>query len=337
MSDDITIYSAMPLLSKNGPAAMLKDYGWQINFIVDIAKDPLLPVEITAALHENAADIEYLIADITPLKRDFFEKAKKLKLVSMFGAGVNHIDIQAATDHGVVVTNAVGANAQSTAELCITMMFALARHIPAMHSSVLSGAWKGTIGSEIYGKTLGVIGFGTIGSRVARMGKALGMKVIAYNRSPKPELAASLGVELKSLEEVISEADYVSLNTPATPDNTPIIGREELARMKPTACLINAGRGSLVDIDALAEALLQSKLGGAGLDVFPTEPVTSGVIAAMPHPITSLPNVVFTPHAGALTNEAINNVARSCFEEISRMLKGEESPNCRNREVYAKL
>lgn len=337
MNKNFTIFSAMPQLLWPGPAQLIRERGWRVEFIVDVQKQVLLPEEIASALLKRAPEMEYLIADITPLTREFFVRAEKLRLASMYGVGLNHIDIQAATEHGVVVTNAKGANAQSTAELAIAHIFALARKLPQVQQDITNGVWLCRVGREVFGKTLGIAGFGDIGSLVARMGKALGLRVLFHNRSPKPELAAEIGAEQVTLDELLAQADYLSINLPALPGDKPFITAAEIAKMKPTACIINTGRGSLIDLNALTEALSTGKLGGAGLDVYPLEPLTLSFMESLYHPLHKLPNVSLTPHAGSATCESAVNVTRMCLDEVERRRRGEPSPNCRNPEVYARL
>lgn len=338
MSSDILIHSAMPLLNRPGPRRMLEERGWNLKFIVNVeGRIHVPPQEISAPLLEYAPEIEFLVADITPLPREFFEKAEKLRWAGMFGAGLNHIDIEAATDHNVIITNAAGGNSRSTAGLVICFMFLLSRKIIPMHNQLMQGHWQSMMGNEVYGKTLGIIGLGNIGIHVAKAARAIGLNVVAHTRTPKPEIAAELGVREVGMDELLEISDFVSVNMPASFDGKPIIGKDEIAHMKPGAFLINTARGSLVDYDALTEALAGGHLAGAGLDVYPYEPLGLKEQEAMKHPLYSLPNVVCTPHVGAMTDEATELVAGMCFNEIERMLKGERSPNARNPEVYEKI
>ncbi|MDL2285762.1 hypothetical protein LJB93_03360 [Desulfovibrio sp. OttesenSCG-928-F07] len=338
MSKEVTVYSAMPLLNRPGPRRMLKERGWQVKFIVDVEnRIHVPPHEVSGPLMDYADQIEFLVADITPLPRAFFEKAKNLRWAGMFGAGLNHIDIAAATDHNVLITNAAGANSRSTAGLAICFMFLLSRRIIPQHNQLMQGVWKSQMGNEISEKTLGIIGLGSIGTHVAVAAKALGLNVIAYTRTPKPELAAQLGVKLVGLDELLQSSDYVSVNMSALPDGSAFIGKEEIAKMRKGACLINVARGSLVDYNALTEALMSGHLAGAGLDVYPHEPLTLEDQKAMAHPLFSLPNVVCTPHVGGMTEEATERVAAMCLAEVERMIKGERSPNAANPLVYEKL
>lgn len=335
---DLTLYSAMPLLNRPGPRRLLAERGWKVKFIVDVEnKIHVPPHEVSAPLMEYAPEMEFLVADITPLPRAFFEKAKKLRWAGMFGAGLNHIDIPAATDHNVIITNAAGGNSRSTAGLVICFMFLLSRRVIPMHNQLMQGVWKSQIGNEIWGKTLGIIGLGNIGTHVARAARVLGLDVIAHTRTPKPDLARELGLKLVSMDELLRASDFISINMSATPDGSPIMGKKEIDAMKPGSCLINVARGSLVDYDALADALAGGRLAGAGLDVYPHEPLTMEDQKKMSHPLFTLPNVVCTPHVGGMTEEASERVASMCFEDVARVLAGQRSPNAANPQVYSKV
>lgn len=327
----LTIYTLMPIFNKPGSLRdLLTARGITVEWIA--AQKPSEGMTETEAavnaLKERAPEMEYLLVDTTPLDREFFAAAKKLKLAAMFGVGLDHIDIPAATEHGVVVTNAPGANARCVAEATLSFMLDLAHNTTRMHMDMVAGEWRPRLGSELNGKTLGVVGLGHIGQDVARLGKALGMRVIAANRTPRPEIVAELGIAQVSLDEVLTQADYVSLHIPGGPDSWRF-GAEDIAKMKKTAFFINMGRGELVDLEALTEALREGRLAGAGLDVFPEEPMDPA------HPIFTLPRVVTTPHTGSMSREAMERVAALCLDEFMRAARGERSANARNSEVYA--
>lgn len=311
-------------------AEALSLYGVQVESV--LSKQPITgrvtPEMLQQALMERAEEIEYLVTGVSPIRREFLERARNLKLVAMFGTGVDHIDIPAATEHGVLVTHAVGGNARSVAELVMGLMLSLARYIPDMHQGVCSGAWKRHMGRELGGRTLGIVGLGAIGREVAKLAGAFGMRLMGAMRHPDTTLAAQLNITLRPLEEILPQVDYLSLHIPGG-TGKPLIGVTELAMMQKSACLINTARGSLVDLDALYEALNSGALAGAGLDVFPQEPVDGS------HPIFRLANLVAAPHAGALTVDAQENVRRMCLEEVGRVLAGQRSSGACNPEVYA--
>lgn len=326
-----TVFTPMPLFNRPGPLRDLLEARSLSSLWLHggrEAKGKASPEERARLLLEQAPEIEYLLVGISALDRRFFEAAKKLKLVAMFGVGLDHIDLAAATEHGVLVTNVPGGNTRCVTELVFAMMLDLAHKVTEMHMSLVSGSWKPRMGSELSGKTLGIVGLGHIGRDVATLGKALGMRVIAANRTPRPEAAWELGIEQMGLDAVLSNADYITLHIPGGPDSWHL-GASELARVKKGAFLINTARGDLVDLDALAEAIKGGRLAGAGLDVFPYEPMDHS------HLVFSLPQVVVTPHAGALSREAMARVAASCLDEVVRVLEDKRSPNARNAQVYA--
>ncbi len=278
------------------------------------------------ALHDRAPEMEFMIANTSPLDGDFFSAAKRLRLVAMFGVGLDHIDIAAATAAGALVTNVPGGNARCVAELAFSLMLDLSHKVTQMHTDLVKGSWRPRLGFEISGKTLGLIGFGSIGQDMARIAKAFGMRVIFANRTARPEPAAQLGAEQLPFEQVLAEADYVSVHIPGGGEWH--FGKREFSMMQKGAYFINTARGEIADLDALADALAGKHLAGAGLDVFPHEPLDQG------HPILAFPNVVATPHAGGLSAESMARVTESCLDEVTRILNGQRSPNARNPEVY---
>ena len=253
-----------------------------------------------AALCECAADFDAIIVrSATKITRPVFEAAKNLKAVGRAGIGVDNIDVDAATEHGVVVINTPDANAVSAAELALAHLFSLCRQLPAADSSVRAGEWKRSrfSGTEITGKTLGVIGFGNIGRIVATRALGLKMNVIAHDPFVSAEIYADLGVTPLPLEALLAQADFVTLHCPLIEPTRNLLNPERIALMKHGARLINCARGGLVDEAALHEALVSGHLAGAALDVFVTEPPGAS-------PLFALGNVEFTPHLGASTEEA---------------------------------
>lgn len=326
----ITIFTSLPIFNKPGPMRdLLDERGLRCEWVFSKNPPKGKPEleDSIRAVKDRAPEMEYFLTDTTPLDRDFFDAAKKLKAVAMFGVGISHIDIQAATEHGVIVTNVPGGNTRCVAELAVALMLDLAHKVTQMHTAMTQGQWRPRLCTEISGKTLGIVGLGHIGRDVARIGGGFGMSVIAANRTPRPEIARDLGLAQVPLDEVLEKADYLSLHIPGGPDSWHF-GAGEIAKMKKTAFFINTARGDLVDLDALHEALKEERIAGAGLDVFPEEPMD------MSHPIFQLPQVVATPHAGAMSREAMNRVTASCLDEFARAVKGERSPNARNSEVY---
>jgi len=229
--------------------------------------------------------------------------APRLKLIVQFGAGLEGVDQAAAATRGIPVHNVPGANAQAVAELALFLMLGLARRLPLHRRSFAARTVGDPPGTELLGKTLGVVGLGATGRALARLARGVGMDVVAVRRRPAPDDVASWVGGPDDLDELLARSDYVSLHVPASPETARIIDGPRLAHMKPTAFLVNVGRGELVDRDALVEALRSRRIAGAGLDVYWSEP---------PDPadeILALDNVVATPHVGGVTAEALDRIA----------------------------
>lgn len=325
------IFTPMPIFNKPGPLLDLLDsYGFTHEWVFANVERKGRPTmeETRQVLKRRAAEIEYYLSNVTPLDREFFEKAANLKHVSMFGVGLDHIDIAAATDTGVVISNAPGSNSRCVSEMALCFMLDLAHRMNEMRGDMRNGVWRQLLGSEVTGKTLGLVGLGHIAQDLARLAKAFGMKIIAANRSPRPEIAAELGITQLPLDDVLAQADFISLHIPGGASSWHF-GAPEFAKMKKGAFFINTARGDLVDIDALTEAVTSGHIRGAGLDVFPEEPMDFN------HPILSLPQVTIAPHAGGMSIEAMIRVVDIALAEFTRTAKGERAVNARNPEVYA--
>lgn len=267
-----------------------------------------------------------IVRSATKVTADVIAAADRLRVIGRAGIGVDNIDVPAATRKGIVVMNVPGGNTITTAEHTISMMLALARLIPQATASMKSGKWEKSrfVGSEVYGKTLGIVGMGNIGSLVADRAQGLHMKVIAYDPFIRPERARQLSVELVDLPTLCARSDFITIHTPKSPDTHHLINAEVIAKMKPTARLINCARGGIVDEQALAKALREGRLAGAAIDVFETEPPPPD------HPLLQLDNVVLTPHLGAATAEAQLNVAVGIAEQIVHFLLTGEARNALN-------
>jgi len=289
--------------------AIFKDRGIEVEFQPALGKDK---EKFAAAI--NGFD-GLAIRSATKVTAKVLEKATSLKVIGRAGIGVDNVDIPAATAHGVIVMNTPFGNSITTAEHAITLMLSLARQIPEADASTRAGKWEKNkfLGVEIFGKTLGIIGCGNIGSIVAERAIGLKMKVISYDPYLSAERALDLGVEKVELDELLRRADFLTLHTPLTEKTRNIINAGSLARMKKGARLVNCARGDLVDEAALFEALESGHLAGAALDVFVEEPATHS-------PLFALPNVVCTPHLGASTTEAQENVALQIAEQMSDYL-----------------
>lgn len=254
----------------------------------------------------------------TKVTESIIEAASRLQVIGRAGVGVDNIDVEAASRKGIVVVNAPTSNTIAAAEHTIALMMALARRVPQAHASLRSGEWQRSrfMGVEVRGKTLGIIGLGRIGGEVARRAQGLLMQVVGYDPFVSAELASRLGISLVSLEELLKVSDFVTLHTPLTASTRGLLGRRELALMKPTAYVINCARGGLIDEDALAEALEEGRLAGAALDVFVQEPPKDS-------PLLRSEKVVATPHLGASTKEAQVGVAVDVASQVLAVLRGE--------------
>lgn len=269
--------------------------------------------EIIEAAQDHVVGI---IIGVDPLPARVLNQCKILRAISKYGVGMDNIDLKSAEELGIRVKNAVGTNNISVAEHAIALMFASARHIPAIAAGVKAYGWDRTIGFELTNKNLGVIGGGQIGKEVAKRAVGLGMKVTIYDPYFKDqEFLEKYGVERQeNLEEVLKASDVISLHLPATETTKGLINAETLKLMKPTAVLINTSRGELVDEAALYDALSNNKIAAAAQDVFSSEPPQQG------DALVALPNFILTPHIGAFTHEAVERMAMVSTENLIQML-----------------
>ncbi len=259
-----------------------------------------------------------LVRSATQLTPDLIERADNLKVIGRAGTGVDNVDIPAATRRGIIVANAPESNSVAAAEHTLALMLALSRNVPQAHGSLSGGAWERSRfkGSELYGKTLGVVGFGRIGQLVAKRAQSFEMDVIGFDKFVSAERFRELGVEgAESVEQLLGEADIVTLHVPKTPETINLIDADAIAAMKDGARVVNCARGELVDLDAVLAGLDSGKLGGAALDVFPSEPFTD-------HPLFSREDVVLTPHLGASTAEAQDRAGVVTAEQVIAALSG---------------
>jgi D-3-phosphoglycerate dehydrogenase / 2-oxoglutarate reductase len=276
-----------------------------------VVKIGIKPDELLATAHEYDG---IAVRSQTKITAAVLEKATKLKAVGRAGVGVDNIDLPAATKHGVIVMNTPGGNTVSTAEHAFSLMMSLARHIPQAHASMAAGKWdrKSFEGVELNGKTLAILGMGRIGTEFARRAMAFGMKVVAYDPYLSPSRAQILRIELmQTVEEAIADADFITMHMPLTKETKYLLNKERIAKCKKGVRIINCARGGLVEEAALLEALQSGHVAGAALDVYETEP------PAKDDPLLSMPNVVLTPHLGASTAEAQENVGI----EVAQLLK----------------
>ena len=245
-----------------------------------------------------------------------FAACKNLTMVSVWGTGTDNIDLDAAGRRGVTVCYTPGVNAMAVAEHTLALMLAVARKIPQIDAQVREGKWPREMLVQLLGKTLGVFGTGPIGTRMIDLGRAIGMNVVAWSARDDSARVRSLGARPATKEEVLREADVVTLHLRLAPETRGFLGRKEFALMKPTAILINTGRGALVDREALVATLTGRKLAAAGLDVFHDEPLKPG------DPITTLPNVVLSPHNAGQTPEVVRDGLLIAVQNVEKFLAG---------------
>jgi len=305
----INVFIADPL-SEDGIFPLRQETDLNLNVIIDTG----LTAEQLIAKIEDVHVL--LVRSQTKVTREIIAAAKNLKLIGRAGVGVDNIDLAAATEHGVIVVNAPDGNTNSAAEHTIAMMTSLARHIPQAYNTLKNGVWdrKSYVGVELKNKTLGVVGFGRIGTEVAYRAKGQRMNVIAYDPFLTEERAKELGVTKGTVDEVVQAADFITVHTPLLPETRNLINKERFAIMKDGVRIINCARGGIIDEDDLYDAIVEGKVAGAALDVFVEEPATN-------HKLLTLPQVIATPHLGASTVEAQESVAVDVSNDIIKFFK----------------
>ena len=294
---------------------------------------PITPDEVV----ERIKDAEIIVAnrERTPLNADVLARAPKLRLIAQTGMRGAHLDVPAATERGILIAGTAGSknvpsagfNAASTVEITIGLMIAASRRIPDGDAEIRAGGWQQFVGRELAGRKLGIVGHGRIGSRVGQIAKAIGMEILAWSPNMTPERAAAAGVTAMELDDLLREADVVSVHLQLTPMSRGLISRERLALMKPDALLVNTARGPIVDEDALVEMLQSGRLWGAALDVFGQEPLPPN------HPLTTLPNVVLTPHVGWVSQDSFVSYFEHIVENVEAYLDGRPIPRMVNPEA----
>lgn len=272
-----------------------------------------------ATVIAEAADCDAILTRNAKITEKVLRACKKLRVVSMHGVGVDIIDVQAATKLGIAVTNAAQSNSGAVAEFTIGLIIDLARNILLYDQELRKGNWaiRGVRGTDLQGKTLGLIGMGNIGTQVAQKAAlGLGMRVIGYKRRVHPEHKLPQVELTQDMDAVLKQADFLSVHVPSTPSTAKLINQRALSLMKPSAYFINTARGEVVDEQALYEALKENRLAGAALDVF------QGEIPAVDHPLLSLKNVIVTPHAAAFTRETVARMALHAAMGVDEILSG---------------
>ena len=314
------------LISENIQGAAVDALGerFRVSFLPDLWKDPAL-------LAEKVKNCRALIVrNQTPVTPSLIDEAQELLVIGRAGVGLDNVDYNHAERSGVVVSFTPDQNAISVAEIAIGMMLSLVRFIPAADTDTKKGNWdrQRYVGTELYGKTLGIIGAGKIGYLTARRAMAFGMKVLAYDPflSPHNILLSDTQAELVDLDQLLSRSDVVSCHLPSTPQTEGLLNRERFMKMKPGAFFINTSRGKVVVEQDLVETLKAGIVGGAALDVREKEPPLIGELE-------TLPNVILTPHIAAFTHEAQNRVTAAVCEDVARVLDGKPALNAVKRTI----
>jgi len=309
-----------------------------VNFLREPGWEIITADQINGNLPEHLATADALVVrSAVQVDGALLEHAPKLRVVGRAGVGVDNVDLDAATRKGIAVMNTPGGNAVAVAEQTLGMMLAMARHLCKADSSMHAGKWekKSLQGTELRAKTLGIVGLGKIGMEVARRARAFGMEILAHDPFVSPAVAKEQGIRMATLDEVYAAADYLTLHVGLTPQTTGMINADSIKKMKKGVRLVNCARGELIDEAALAEGLKQGQVGGAGLDVFVTEPLKNS-------PLQALDNVVLTPHVGGSTNEAQEAVGVQIAKQVKDYLKDGVIQNAVNvpsvsHEEYVKL
>lgn len=295
--------------------------------------DELLPPPKEVILRE-VVDCDGLLCLLTdPIDAEVIGAGRRLRVISQFAVGVDNIDLAAATERGIPVGHTPGVLTEATADMTFALLMAAARRIPEGIQKVRAGEWRtweplGLLGADVWKATLGIIGLGRIGTAVARRAGGFAMRVLYYDPTRRPDLEAALGVEYAPLDDLLAQADFVTLHCPLAPETHRLIGERALRRMKPTAVLINAARGAVVDTDALVRALREGWIAAAALDVTDPEPLPAD------HPLLALPNCIVVPHIASATVSARDRMAMMAAENLLAGLRGERMPYCANPQVY---
>ncbi|HEX4245736.1 MAG TPA: phosphoglycerate dehydrogenase, partial [Acidimicrobiales bacterium] len=292
---------------------LLTEAGYEVDEQLGLSPEEL----VSAVVGADAL----IIRSATTVTGEVLTAGTDLVVVGRAGIGLDNVDVTAATDRGVMVVNAPQSNILSAAEQAMALLLAQARNIPQAHSALVAGKWERSkwTGVELHGKTLGVVGLGRVGALVAQRAMAFGMHLVAYDPFISADRAKHMGVELMDIEELVAESDFVTIHLPKTPETLGLFGRDLLAKAKPGLRIINTARGGIVDEEALADAIKDGQIQGAGLDVFAKEPTTES-------PLFDLPSVIVAPHLGASTAEAQDKAGVTIAEQVILALNGDFVP-----------
>lgn len=302
---------AIKLLEDNGHRVILNDHD--------------MPYYSFEELAVWAPEIHGAIIGMDQWNEQVFQLAPKLKILARFGVGVDNIDLEAAKRHGVQVVNAAGMNANAVAELGVAMILNCLRGLPQLNQKLARGEWARAVGRDIQGKTVGLLGFGDIGGRVAKKLSGMEVRLLAYDPYPNHEKAKALNVTLTDMDTVLAQSDIVSIHMPSIPSTYHVMDRAAFAKMKPGSYFINTARGALVDTEALIEAVSGGHLAGAALDVYEQEPLP------MDAPVLHTPGIQCTPHTGAETVETYHNISMMTAQAVIDSLNGKTPKNWLNQ------
>ena len=321
--DNVSIVSVYrnPVWEKSEAVSFLKKHSCKVS--LNYCKQAPNEDELIETL--NQAD--GLITSSFPYSKRVLSNLGRLKIISRTGVGFDAIDVDAATENGICVTTTPGANSDSVADHAIGLILSLARHISRGDKDIRSGNWSPQVGIEVSKKTLGIVGFGSIGKCVAKRGAGFGMKLLAYDLFQDATFAAEHKITYLPLNELLAQADFVSIHLPLLPETVGLLGEQELRLMKPTAYLINTARGGIVDEDSLIKVLKEGLIAGAGLDVFAVEPLGQS-------PLLSMDQVVLSPHIAGVTKESWARMALQAAKNIIQTFQGEKPFGLINQQVF---
>jgi glyoxylate reductase len=316
--------------------ALPPDWITALNGRARLIVGPPDPPGFAPHLMEQLNDVEGIFCLLSDyVNEDLVLNAPRLRVVSNMAVGVDNIDLDVCTQHRIPVGNTPGPMVDAAADLTIGIMIAAARQVPQAAADARDGLWRtwsaiGWLGADMRDATLGIIGMGKIGSAVAVRAKGFGLNIVYADHSTKPEIEASLGAKFTDLDQLLRESDFISLHCPLTPETRDMIGEAELRKMKPTAILVNAARGPILQTGPLVRALREKWISAAALDVTDPEPLPPN------HPLYDLPNCLIVPHIGSATRGTRRRMAEMACENLLAGLQGKPLPNCANPEVYKK-
>ncbi len=304
-----------------------------VKSVAEIERSPYDRAMSEEELLKVVEDVDGLIVGGDKINRRIIKHAKKLKIIARHGVGVDNIDLEAATDNGVIVTCTPYANAEAVADFTMGLILSTSRRIPQACLSTKQGKWEATkfMGAEVYGKTIGIIGLGVIGYRVAKRARGFDMRILYWSRRRKIDLEKELNAQYVNLETLLRASDFVTLHLALTDETRGMIGEKEFSLMKKTAYFINTARGPIVDEEALYKALGEKKIAGAAIDVYSKEPPSADF------PLFRLDNVVVSPHIAAYSLETIYRMDMMNAEDIVKFFKGEEPQYVANTEVLERI